>query len=128
VFLEETFTVPKSQRKDQVAALAKSNLIYGFTCTCGSMYAGRTARQLESRINEHVPKWLYSNRRGIPHSSITKHLHETGHRVNVDEAFQIIYKPKNVHTLRFAEAVTIRLKNPVLCVQKQMVTNLSLPW
>ena len=33
-----------------------SNCIYKFTCTCGSMYIGRTERGLSDRINEHVFK------------------------------------------------------------------------
>jgi hypothetical protein len=128
VFIEETTNVPTSPRKDPVDSIAKSNLIYGFTCSCGSSYAGRTSRQLGKRINEHIPKWLLSTRVGTSRTAITKHLQDTGHTVNISEAFRIIYTPKLKQNLRFAEAVAIRIYNPILCVQKQMVTNLLLPW
>jgi hypothetical protein len=128
VLSHSTTRVPASQRKDPIVTTAKSNLIYGFTCTCGSKYAGRTSRQLGVRIGEHVPKWLSTTNQGTPRTAITKHLQDTGHRVDVSQAFRVIYIPDSKYKLRFAEAVTIRLTKPILCVQKQMVTNLSLPW
>jgi hypothetical protein len=128
VFIEETFSVPTSPRKDPIDLSAKSNVIYEFSCTCGCRYTGRTTRQLGMRISEHIPKWLTSNKTGTPRSAVTKHLQETGHQLNPLTAFKIIYCPKLKHNLKIAEAVAIRLRNPTLCVQKQMVTNLCLPW
>jgi hypothetical protein len=128
VLVQQTTRIPSSPLKDPIELTAKSNLIYGFTCSCGCRYVGRTSRQLGTRISEHVPKWLSTTNCGTPRSAITKHLHETNHQVNLPEAFRVIYIPKSKHKLRFAKAVAIRQINPILCVQKQMVTNLLLPW
>jgi hypothetical protein len=128
VYIEETVKVPQSSKKDPIALIANSNVIYGFNCTCGCRYAGRTSRQLGSRIKEHVPQWLKTNKSGIAHSSITKHLFESRHTVDEEKAFRIIYRARNINELRIAEAVTIRLTQPILCVQKQMVMHLALPW
>lgn len=128
VYSEETNTVPQCSKKDPVAMTAKTNVIYEFTCTCGCKYDGRTSRQLSLRINEHVPRWLSTTKNGIPHSSITKHLLDTGHIIQKEKAFRIVYQARNMNDLRIAEAVTIRIKKPILCVQKQMVMSLALPW
>ena len=41
---------------DKSSSTVISDCIYKFTCTCGSMYIGRTEGRLSDRINEHVLK------------------------------------------------------------------------
>ena len=128
VYLEETTRIPVPSRKDPLSPLANSNIIYQFSCTCGCTYVGRTERHLGTRIDEHIPKWLRSNKSGVAKSAITKHLQETGYIVDVVSAFSVIGRARNSRELAFKEAVSIRRLKPPLCVQKQMVINLALPW
>jgi len=115
--------------------LTKSMFIYRFTCTCGACYIGRTVRQLIERIREHHPKWLTAGVRKIANSSILAHLLDNDHRVDIEKAFKVVYTissdyPKGVRTrlLNTAEAVAMRLIKPDLCVHKQFVQSLALPW
>ena len=124
-----------SPLKDQVSQLAKSMLIYQFTCSCGACYVGRTMRHLIERAKEHHPRWLSSGVKKTSHSSILSHLIDNDHRIKIEEAFRIVYTipicyPKGIRTrlLNTAEAVAIRLIKPILCVHKQFVQILSLPW
>ena len=41
--------------KDVLPALQKSNVIYLFSCHCGSWYVGGTFQRLQDRIKQHVP-------------------------------------------------------------------------
>ena len=123
------------QQKDKLPLLTASMVIYSFRCVCGATYIGRTARHLSKRISEHQPKWVLTGRRGVVSSAVCAHLAETGHRVDVKKAFQIVYRvPVNkskavrLHTLAKAEAISIKLLNPDLCAQKRFVVTLSLPW
>jgi len=63
------------------------------------------------------------------------HLVDTGHTVDINKAFRPIYRVSPFHTkahkhkqLAIAEAISIRLLNPILCIQKQFVQSLRLPW
>nr|CAH8828540.1 unnamed protein product [Trichobilharzia regenti] len=114
-----------------------SHCIYQFECTCGHTYIGRTHRSLQVRASEHIPKWLQKqmessepingeNRR--PSSSIAKHIIETGHKIDVNRSFKPIYKTCLGRILKFVEALAIRKFKPPLCVQKQFVITLNLPW
>ncbi|CAH8643572.1 unnamed protein product [Schistosoma mattheei] len=105
-----------------------ANCIYKFTCTCQSSYIGRTERRAYLRFFEHVPKSLRTRERKTLNSAITKHLLDTGHQVDTLQSFKVISKQPNSSLLKFAEAVAIRRQKPDLCVQKEMVINLSLPW
>ena len=63
-----------------------------------------------------------------PASSIAKHLIESGHRVEPDKAFSLLYKNSKGRLLRFIEALAIKNFDPILCVQKQFILTLQLPW
>ena len=105
-----------------------SNCVYKFNCTCSSMYIGRTERRLSDRINEHVPKKLWMNTHRKYDSSIAKHLLETGHIVDPQTTFTIISRQSKPQLLRIAEAVAIQNYKPDLCIQKEFVVGLHLPW
>ena len=123
------------QLKDKVPASAVSYCVYSFTCSCGTKYIGRTSRHLATRVREHHPVWLNTGVTKTITSAILSHLVDSGHSINVTQAFRPIYrvpvcrsKPIKNRILATAEAVGIRLFNPPLCAQKQFVKTLILPW
>ena len=133
----KTQRLPLPSIKGDQAIGAKAHCIYQFTCDCGNSYIGRTDRCLNSRIKEHLPKWvrcevetgpLSVTTRRPPASSIARHVLTTGHQINPDKSFRILLSHPNPHFLRFAEAVAINRLHPPLCVQKQLFVNLRLPW
>ena len=46
--------------KDVSPTHEKSNIIYKFSCHCGSDYVGKTSQRFHVRIDQHVPKILKS--------------------------------------------------------------------
>ncbi|CAH8460842.1 unnamed protein product [Schistosoma guineensis] len=124
-----------TQTKDKLPELASSMCIYKFSCSCGDSYIGRTTRQLNQRMSEHLPTWYIKGQRKTIRSSILAHLIDSGHAVDKLKSFRVIYRippsfPDGVRSrlLYIAEAIGIRTYNPNLCVQKKYVTPLSLPW
>jgi hypothetical protein len=128
VLLHTTRRVPTPMYKDSVPFLNKSKIIYEFDCVCGCKYIGRSERNLSVRLREHLPQWLLKGENRTPRSSIGKHLLDTGHHIIPDQAFRVINQQRTGRLLRIAEAVAIRRLQPVLCVQKEMVVELLLPW
>ena len=63
-----------------------------------------------------------------PASSIARHLIECGHRVESNTAFSLLYRNSKGKLLRFIEALAIKKFDPTLCVQKQFILTLQLPW
>ena len=123
------------QHKDKVPSSEASFCVYKFSCSCGTGYIGRTTRRLTQRVREHHPAWIKSGVTKTINSAVVAHLVETNHRVNVQEAFQPIYKvngrlPKTIKSriLETAEAIAIKLFKPVLCSQKQHIRALQLAW
>ncbi|KAH9591590.1 Alpha-(1,6)-fucosyltransferase [Schistosoma haematobium] len=125
----------RTANKDRLPEFAKSMCIYRFNCSCGASYIGRTIRQVRHRITEHHPSWLNKGQVKVIKSSILSHLVDTGHQVELNEAFKVIYNiPSNlphglrVRLLHIAEAIAIHVHKPDLCIQKRFVQPLSLPW
>ena len=117
------------QSKENLPRLAKSNVIYEFTCsTCNLQYIGLTHRRLEERIKEHIPKKLVLATEKTMRSSITAHMIEEEHICNRDSCFRIVHKAKNPRLLKFIEAFVIRKSKPKLNVQVEMGYKLQLPW
>ena len=50
------------------------------------------------------------------------------HSVDFNNSVKVINKQSNSKLLKFAKACAIRIYRPNLCIQKEMVVNLSLPW
>ncbi|CAH8850906.1 unnamed protein product [Trichobilharzia szidati] len=124
-----------AQVKDKLPSCATSMCIYKFSCSCGESYIGRTTRQLNKRINEHLPSWFGKGQIKSIRSSILAHLIDSGHQVDKNSAFKVIYRiPSSLSNgirnrlLHLAEAMGIRENNPSLCIQKKFVLPLSLPW
>ena len=121
--------------KDKLPVHSQNMLVYSFTCSCTAEYVGRTTRQLNMRMREQHPLWLRSGDQKSIRSAVVAHLADTGHSVNPDEAFRVLYKapynlPRSIQTrcITTAEAVAIRLRDPILCHQKRFVQALRLPW
>jgi hypothetical protein len=128
IVLSTTTRLPVPPTKDKLPLLAKSSLVYHYKCLCGYTYIGRTQRHLSDRVAEHLPKWLFSSANKQPRTAITKHLVDTMHTNGSPDSFSVISIQRNARLLRFAEAVAIRRMKPELCVQKDMVQSLALPW
>ena len=58
-----TRTMFTSSLMDRIPAQQRSNVIYLFQCRCDSRYVGKTTRQLEVRIKQHVPNSAGDERR-----------------------------------------------------------------
>jgi hypothetical protein len=138
VIINRVKPLPVSPKRRSALENVTSHIIYEWQCSCGHSYIGRTNRQLSTRMSEHIPKWLenqMSHPDGVisaegrhPTSSIARHLIETAHRINIPDSFKIIFHTPKPQVLRFAEALAIKRKHPELCVQKQFVITLRLPW
>nr|CAH8867638.1 unnamed protein product [Trichobilharzia regenti]CAH8868788.1 unnamed protein product [Trichobilharzia regenti] len=113
---------------DRYPSHVNSNCVYKFTCICGSSYIGRTERRAHLRFSEHVPKSLRLKGTNSYSSAITRHLLDTGHEVEIEKSFKIINRQRSSILLKFAEAISIKRLKPDLCVQKESVISLSLPW
>lgn len=86
MFIERTLRIPEVLVEDQVALIAKSDVICGSTFTYECNCAGRTFRQLGTRLNEYVPAWLRNDKQAIAQSDTPKHLHETRNIVNIKQS------------------------------------------
>lgn len=133
--LFSTSRIPIASPKDKIPVLSQSNVIYSFECTCGCRYLGRTGRRLEERIREHVPKWLEKTTKcpprstRIPTSAITRHLQVcTSCPSTARSRFKVVYRSEYDSVLRILEALSIHHLSPDLCVQKEHVMSLQLPW
>ncbi|CAH8579694.1 unnamed protein product [Dicrocoelium dendriticum] len=120
--------------KDRLPPVTRSMLVYLYSCSCGVRYVGRTTRRLSHRIREHIPKWFYKGEARSSNSSILSHLLECSH-AGTENDFRVIYtvperftRGFRMHLLSIAEAIYIRHLKPELCVQKQFVRPLLLPW
>ena len=129
MLLFRTTKIPHRSPKDRLPHTYSSSLVYQFICDCGAVYIGRTSRRLETRVREHLPKWLIEGRSGRANSAITSHLLECNClRGSLREKFSIVFHARNDRLLRILEALTIKNFKPVLCRQKEHVIDLLLPW
>ena len=121
--------------KDKLSVHSQNMLVYSFSCSCTEEYIGRTTRQLSTRAKEHTPNWLKTGDRKSIRSAVVAHLVDSGHLINPDTAFSVIYRaprdlPRSIQArlISVAESIAIRIKNPVLCKQKTLIHPLLLPW
>lgn len=104
-----------------------SHCIYQFTWMCGNTDIGRSDHYLQVRLVEHIHKWpqkqMNSNSQirsddKQTSSFITKHLDETGHEVDIESAYVVLYRRLQGSMLRFIETLAIWKLGPLLCIQK----------
>lgn len=69
-----------------------------------------------------------SGGRRIPNSSIARHMLETNHNSDLEQAFRVMFTSSNQRLLQFMEAIAIKRWKPVLCKQKELFVSLALPW
>ena len=88
-----------------------------------------------SLVKEHIPKWLLDGhsrppRSGLlPHSAVTRHLISNDcDRVNVRQRFSVLFSSQSSFILKLLESLAIKRFSPDLCVQKDFVIDLMLPW
>ena len=58
VVIYDTTRIPVRPVRDSTPPSLHSHCIYQYVCGCGSTYIGVTERHLQSRIAEHLPKWI----------------------------------------------------------------------
>ena len=131
-----TRSLPLPPIKTPKSLLSTSHCIYQFTCSCSDTYIGRTDRRLLTRAREHVPNRLQLllsdpnsdfNQYKV-NSSITRHLIDTRHTVDLESAFRVIMTNVRSKRLKFLEALLIIILKLVLCAQKNLSVTLNLPW
>lgn len=124
-------------RKDKVSQLCQSNVVYSFKCNCGSSYIGRTERSLASRISEHLPKWLMSGAKHRPRSTAPPTSAVTRHALScltfdvhkeASDYFSTVVKARFARHLAILESIFIEREKPPLCIQKDFIYTLLLPW
>ncbi|BHF59378.1 hypothetical protein SprV_0100233500 [Sparganum proliferum] len=130
-----TNPILRRECKDKLPPQTTSMCIYSFTCSCGANYIGRMSRRLSKRILEHLWAWPRKGETRSISSAILAHIVDSGHRVDPNKAFQVIYKvppsyPKLLgqRLLATAEAAAIRLRKPILCAQNKHVQAPRLQW
>ncbi|MEL7309258.1 MAG: hypothetical protein AAGK05_16300, partial [Pseudomonadota bacterium] len=125
-----TRRIPSSSLKDPVPPLSRSHLIYKFSCDCGCSYIGRTERCVSTRIKEHLPRWLRAGGKRSASSSICKHAVDCDDFIGSDfkSYFSILTSSPFSSSLRILEALFIHRQKPPLCVQKDFLYSLLLPW
>ena len=122
--------------KDKLPILNTPNVVYHFKCVCDSAeYVGRTQLPLSVRIRQHVPKWLIEGKKQrprsdrAPDSSIARHRLICNHRDDhIYSRFKILHVTNNFMALKVLEALEIKNKNPSLCIQKDRLFELKIPW
>ena len=129
-FVFATRRIPIRPLKDPVPPLSKSRAIYKFLCDCGSSYIGRTERCVKTRIKEHLPRWIQTSAKKSTTSSICKHVIDCDSFIGHDftSYFSILSTSQFSFSLRVLEALFIQRHKPPLCVQKDFVYTLRLPW
>ena len=121
--------------KDKLPLFTSSMVVCCFRYVCYIIYVGRTTGQLATRICEHCSERLPLNPAAPLRSSIVSHIVDTGHQVDIDKAFNVIYriapyasKAVRTRTLEIAGAITIRLRTLNLCKQTMSTRALQLNW
>jgi hypothetical protein len=122
-----------SNSKDKLPSSCQSHVVYKFTWSCGSHYIGKTERRLLTRIKEHIPQWLLTNknssRNNPPQSNITRHLLICPHAVlaSARNQFSVLGRASG-KKLSILEALFIKYLHPNLCVQRDYDYVLQLHW
>ena len=116
--------------KDVSPIQEKSNIIYKFSCHCGSGYVGKTSQRFHLRINQHVPKIIRSWINGTSaqpkknyFSAIGQHLldNQVCAKNFKENSFSVVARAENSFQLHILEALYIQSLKPSLCKQKKFV-------
>ena len=122
--------------KDKLPNLTIPNVVYHFRCPCTTNdYIGRTEQPLGERINQHLPKWLIEGKKHGPRSDKKPSSAIARHRLecnvpteDIKNCFKIVHNINNTVLLRILEALEIKYRQPTLCIQKDRLFDLKIPW
>lgn len=118
----ETRPMFPSFTKDRFSCLSKISLIYKFKCQCETEYLGRTSVRLETKLDQHIPKFVrlhLSNHcrvlQPVHDSAIGTHLLENE---QCSSCFTLHISSSKQH-LQVLEAVYLKLQQPSPCRRKE---------
>jgi hypothetical protein len=121
--------------KDVIPVNSRSQLVYRFSCHCGSGYIGRTSRRLKLRIKEHEPAAMFTMPAAVQSTNVSREKSAIAdHLINNPDClsnysrqrFSVIAYARSDYHLRMLEAVYITSLQPNLCLQKQFVATLQI--
>ena len=130
---EWTRTAFVSMRKDVLPPHHINSVIYKYTCSCGSVYIGRTSNRLDLRIKQHLPGRILNQelKRGqlvkTPRSPIADHMinnRECVVDLNVDR-FRNLSRSHFLYHLKVLETLYVRSLQPFLCKQRDCLLGLN---
>jgi len=128
----ETKAIYVRPLKDSIPLGRRSHLIYQFECKCSSTYVGRTERRLSVRVAEHLPGWVFTQKkRGQLSSAITRHVVSCSffdRSASPLSYFSVLARSPFTFKLKILEALFILERKPPLCVQKDFVYVTKLRW
>ena len=125
IFFHQSQPFPIKNRDLQKA----SNIIYKFTCGCGSSYVGKTTQRLKTRIRQHVPVALRRNLGKTTRSKLTekqqsavgKHLLDNpgcGRNFH-DGMFSVLAEGRGDLHLSVLESLFISTQKPDFCTKSE---------
>ena len=122
--------------KDKLPTLNIPRVVYHFQCPCiQANYVGRTELPLGERVRQHLPRWLLQGKKQRPRSNNKPQSAICRHRLqchtqsgNLESAFKIIHTAQTPFLLKILEALEIKIKKPNLCIQKDNLFELKIPW
>ena len=92
---------------------------------------------MASRISEHLPKWLMSGAKHRPRSTAPPTSAVTRHALScltfdvhkeASDYFSTVVKARFARHLAILESIFIEREKPPLCIQKDFIYTLLLPW
>jgi len=122
----KTRTIFPSFKKDVLPITNANSVIYKYNCSCDENYIGRTTQRLDVRMRQHVPLKLQNailtRTSGLSavESAIGQHLienSECARGFGIDR-FEILHKASTLFQLKVLEALSINIRKPSLCTQR----------
>ena len=108
--------------KDKVPKELQSSVVYKYSCCCNATYYGRSKRQLQARIFQHLGRSVRTNRplSSPPFSAIRQHSEAEDHPINKD-SFSVLSSRSNEMELDIVETLYILKDKPSLCNNERSV-------
>ena len=108
--------------KDKVPRELQSSVVYKYSCCCNATYYGRSKRQLQTRIFQHLGRSIRTNRQltNPPFSAIREHSEEKHHPINKD-SFSVLSSRSSEMELDIVETLYILKDKPSLCNYERSV-------
>ena len=109
--------------KDKVPKELQSSVIYKYSCCCNATYYGRSKRQLQARIFQHLGRSIRTNRplSNPPFSAIRQHSEAENHPISKN-SFSVLSCRSNEMELDIVESLYILKDKPSLCGNERSVS------